>query len=222
MGLWWEFYGLLMTFVIGRPLPLWINPPSSWGDTPARKRNGVPGRCSLPGDAYVHPITPFSILNVQFMGIAWGFGGLMGVSPNLGMSVGVWWGFGSGIWNRTRTMPVAAAQIWELHRGLVGIWWWYLRQKKNNAIAAVSSPNLGMAWVWILVGLKGWYFESKKDCFQVVAAAPYECCGVPVGFQWGSCGGLTCWLRMSRGSYGILIAPSRYQKGLSRNCPQAT
>ena len=49
MGLWWEFYGLLMTFVIGRPLPLWINPPSaSWGDTPARKRNGVPGRCSSP------------------------------------------------------------------------------------------------------------------------------------------------------------------------------
>ena len=42
-------------------------------------------------------LTPFSNLNVPFMGIAWGFGGLMGVSPNLGMSAGVWLGFGSGI-----------------------------------------------------------------------------------------------------------------------------
>ena len=50
-----------------------------------------------------------------------------------------------------------------------------------------------------------------------------------VGFQWGSsgalvgpCGGLRCWLRMSRGLYGILMGPSKYQKGLSRNSPEAT
>ena len=50
--------------------------------------------------------------------------------------------------------------------------------------AAVSSPKVG-----ILVGLRGWYFESGKDCFYWGCAAPYECGGVRVGFQWG-CGGV--------------------------------
>ena len=45
--------------------------------------------------------------------------------------------------------------------------------------------------------------------------------GVPVGFLWGPVGGLRCWLRMSRGLHGILMGPSKYQKGLSRNGPEA-
>ena len=49
--------------------------------------------------------------------------------------------------------------------------------------AAVSSPK-----VWILVGLRGWYFESGKDCFYWGCAAPYECGGVRVGLRWGSSG----------------------------------
>ena len=72
--------------------------------------------------------------------------------------IGVEWGFGNGISNRTRAMPfAAAAQTWAWH------------------------------WVWINRANKVGYFESKKDCFQVMAAAPYEY-WVPVGFLWGAVG----------------------------------
>ena len=32
--------------------------------------------------------------------------------------------------------------------------------------------------------------ESKPDCFPLMAAAPWECCKVLVGFLWGSRRGL--------------------------------
>ena len=148
MGLWWEFYGLLMTFVIGRPLPLWINPPSSWGDTPARKRNGVPGRCSLPGDAYVHPITPFSILNVQFMGIAWGFGGLMGVSPNLGMSVGVWWGFGGGLVVAFETEQEQCQLQQPKFGNCTGVWWGFGDGIWDRRRTMPLRQSAAQTWAW--------------------------------------------------------------------------
>ena len=61
------------------------------------------------------------------------------------------------------------------------------KQNKNNAIC--SSPNLGMGWVWISRA-KRLGILSPRRIVQVMTAAPYECCGVPVGFQWGSCGAL--------------------------------
>ena len=45
--------------------------------------------------------------------------------------------------------------------------------------------------------------------------------GVPVGFLWGPVGGSQVLAENVQDLYGILMGTSKYQKGLSRNGPEA-
>ena len=84
-----------MTFVIGRPQPLWIKAPhrlSGGPRQPEKKRNvfpeGVPYQVTMSPSSGIFPISWCHLWEHGGFG-----GGLVEVSPNLGMA----WGFGGGL-----------------------------------------------------------------------------------------------------------------------------